>query len=102
MSPEIRARMVDENLTVEKLHTLMAEFEEHVEQGDYKELGWPKQAYAVSKFAVCFSREYFCCNIFQVTMLTRILAKQNPQVLINSLCPGWCRTGIKVFFETFW
>ena len=80
MSAERRQQIMDPALTIPQLDALMEEFVRDVDEGKYKERGWPKTAYGVSKAAV--------------TMLTRIQAREQKErsILINSCCPGWVRT----------
>jgi len=77
-SPAIRARFLDEALSVEGLIALLAEFEKGVSEGVHEAQGWPSSAYRVSKAAL--------------NALTRILARQSSRVRVNSVCPGWVKT----------
>lgn len=77
-SPAIKARFLDEALSVEGLLALVGEFEKGVAQGVHEAQGWPSSAYRVSKAAM--------------NALTRILARQSSRVRINSVCPGWVKT----------
>jgi carbonyl reductase 1 len=77
-SPALRARFLDGGLTVPALEDLVAEFEGAVKEQRHEREGWPSSAYRVSKAAL--------------NALTRILARDNPPLRINAVCPGWVRT----------
>ena len=59
-------------------------FIDSVRDDTYEEKGFPKTTYGVSKVAL--------------TTLTQVLARDpqyiNRNILINSCCPGWVRTGL--------
>jgi len=77
-SPAIKARFLDEALSVEGLVALVGEFAAGVRAGRHEADGWPSSAYRVSKAAL--------------NALTRILARQSARVHINAVCPGWVKT----------
>jgi len=79
-APALRKRFLDPELTIAKLDGLMRQYESDVEQGTWKERGWPEMhsAYRVSKMGV--------------TGLSSVLAKEYPKILINACCPGWVKT----------
>jgi NAD(P)-dependent dehydrogenase (short-subunit alcohol dehydrogenase family) len=77
-SPAIKARFLDEALSVEGLVALVGEFEASVKAGRHEAEGWPSSAYRVSKAAL--------------NALTRILARQSARLHVNSVCPGWVKT----------
>lgn len=77
-SPELKARFLDETLSVEGLVALVGEFEAAVVAGRHEREGWPSSAYRVSKAAL--------------NALTRILARQSARVHVNAICPGWVKT----------
>lgn len=71
------------DLNESELVDLVQQFVDRTKVGDHESRGWPSQAYAVSKLAL--------------NILTTIQARDNPydknrDLLINSCCPGWCRT----------
>eukprot|EP01113_Clastostelium_recurvatum_P025574 TRINITY_DN3077_c0_g1_i2.p1 TRINITY_DN3077_c0_g1~~TRINITY_DN3077_c0_g1_i2.p1 ORF type:complete len:295 (-),score=53.87 TRINITY_DN3077_c0_g1_i2:34-918(-) len=78
VKPDLREKFQSKSLTLEQLNDLMRKFENDVASGSYQEEGWPSSAYGVSKIGV--------------TALTRVLAKDNKDILINACCPGWVRT----------
>lgn len=77
-SPAIKARFLDEALSLEGLQSLVGEFERGVAQGTHEAAGWPSSAYRVSKAAL--------------NALTRILARRGARVRVNAVCPGWVQT----------
>ncbi|XP_028399747.1 carbonyl reductase [NADPH] 1-like [Dendronephthya gigantea] len=71
------------DITESELVGLIQQFVDATKAGDHESKGWPTQSYAVSKLAL--------------NILTTIQARDRPydkdtDVLINSCCPGWCRT----------
>lgn len=74
----VRDRFTDENLSVNELVNLVNSFLTDVENERHTEAGWPNTCYGFSKLSVI--------------ALTNILAKQEPSILINSCCPGYCDT----------
>jgi carbonyl reductase 1 len=80
MPKGLRAEFASPNLTRAGLLTLVESFVAAVENGRYREAGWPGSAYRVSKVAL---------NAF-----TRILAGELvPRAIkVNAVCPGWVRT----------
>jgi carbonyl reductase 1 len=81
-SSQIQACFRDANLTLENLDVLAAEYLSAVESETEYKTGWGHEgsAYAVSKA---------CVNA-----LTRILARQHTEVLVNCCDPGWVATDI--------
>jgi carbonyl reductase 1 len=77
-SSQLVARFLEPNLTIEQLNALLDEFVAHIAADTYEKNGWPKNTYAVSKIGM--------------SMLTRILARDHPELIINACCPGWVRT----------
>jgi len=74
-----RFRRAFTDLTLQQLDELVVEYETAFKNGTEKKSGWPvEKPYCISKAAV---------NAF-----TAILARQNPDYLINCCCPGWVNT----------
>jgi len=76
---KLRARLEDPSLTIDQLSQMILDYEKTVADGPDKEKdGWPHDsylpAYSVSKVAV--------------NVMTRILAKEHPDLLVNCCCPG--------------
>ncbi|XP_051137012.1 (+)-neomenthol dehydrogenase-like isoform X2 [Andrographis paniculata] len=71
-----------DNLTEEGIDEVLNEFLKDFKEGSDGAKGWPTYwgPYCVSKAAV--------------TAYTRLLAKKNPGMLINAVCPGWVRTDL--------
>jgi len=80
ISQNLRDQFMKDDLTIDKLDSLMEKFCKDVANGTYQQEGWNKSAYGVSKVGV--------------SMLTRILARDNKieGALINCCCPGWVKT----------
>jgi NAD(P)-dependent dehydrogenase (short-subunit alcohol dehydrogenase family) len=82
VSPELRARFSDPELTRAALIELTHAFVRAVRAGTHAADGWPSSAYRVSKMAL--------------NALTRILARElasDPRAIaVNAVCPGWVRT----------
>src|SRR5690606_26882206 len=77
MGAELRGRSARLE-TRAQLIELLEEFVEDVRAGRHAERGWPSNAYSVSKAGL---------NAF-----TRLFAREQPRLLVNSVCPGWVRT----------
>ncbi|HXK19789.1 MAG TPA: SDR family NAD(P)-dependent oxidoreductase [Polyangiaceae bacterium] len=77
-SPALKARFLDETLSVGGLIALADEFAAEVAAGQHEAHGWPSSAYRVSKASL--------------NALTRILARETTRLRINSVCPGWVKT----------
>ncbi|QCE02780.1 carbonyl reductase [Vigna unguiculata] len=71
-----------DNLTEEKMDEIVKKFLSDFKEGSLESKGWPRYigAYIVSKAAM--------------NGYTRILAKKNPSLCINSVCPGYVKTDI--------
>ena len=82
-STEKRAEFTNPSLTIDHLNELMNEFIVDVEAKTHSSKGWPGTTYGMSKLGVI--------------ALTKILARENPSMLINCCCPGYCATGMSSF-----
>lgn len=78
VSEELQARFSDETLTIDQLNALMEEFARDVQEGVHGEKGWSNSNYGISKLGVIAA--------------TRIWARQEDRVQVNSCCPGYCDT----------
>lgn len=74
----LRQRFQDPALDRDGLLRLLEEFERKVADGTHGRDGWPSSAYRVSKVGL--------------NALTRILARERPDLRVNAACPGWVRT----------
>mmetsp|Transcript_80146 Transcript_80146/g.248739 ORF Transcript_80146/g.248739 Transcript_80146/m.248739 type:complete len:339 (+) Transcript_80146:1227-2243(+) len=70
--------VTSERLTVPQLEALMREFVADAESGVHAERGWPNTCYGVSKMGI--------------VALTRVLAREEPRIMVNSVDPGFCAT----------
>ncbi|KAF3930851.1 hypothetical protein ABW19_dt0203239 [Dactylella cylindrospora] len=81
-STELSTQFRDKNLTFEQLDGLVNRFLTEHEAGINKE-DWPSEPWVPYKVSKVFD-----------TALTRIFARENPDILINSVCPGWVKTDL--------
>lgn len=65
-------------LTVPQLSQMMEQFVSDVEDDTHTDKGWPNTCYGVSKLGII--------------AMTRILAREHPEIMINSVDPGYCKT----------
>jgi len=77
-SAELKQKLLSPTLTKIELGQLLQQFISDVKNGVFQQNGWPSNSYAVSKVGV--------------NMLTRIMARDEKNVTINSVCPGWVKT----------
>ncbi|MCA9665952.1 MAG: SDR family NAD(P)-dependent oxidoreductase [Myxococcales bacterium] len=77
-SDEIAARFGNDDITRADVAALCDEFIAAVQAGEHARRGWPTSAYRVSKAAL--------------NALTRIIAREQPALRVNAVCPGWVRT----------
>ncbi|XP_065864694.1 (+)-neomenthol dehydrogenase-like [Euphorbia lathyris] len=72
----------DNNLIGERVDEVVNQFLKDFKDGLLETKGWPihTSAYIISKAAI--------------SAYTRILAKKYPSFLVNSVCPGFCKTDI--------
>jgi len=79
---QLRQRFDNPTLDRTELVELMRTFPRDVAAGLHEEIGWPSNAYSVSKVGL---------NAL-TRVLARELAKDNRGILVNAACPGWVRT----------
>ena len=77
-SKDLQERFSSPSLTTPQLNGLVDDFEASVHDGSHDRKGWSKSNYGLSKLAVI--------------AYTRILARENPDIAVNSCCPGYCKT----------
>jgi len=74
----LRNTFTSNSLTSNELSTLMSNFVTCVQSNTHIQAGWPSSCYGVSKLGII--------------ALTRVLAKQYPNIMSNSVDPGYCCT----------
>ena len=77
-SQDLANSFTSDELTVPQLNELVNKFISDVVDGKHTENGWPNTCYGVSKLGII--------------ALTRVLARENPDILVNSVDPGFCKT----------
>lgn len=77
-SPARVKQFTSESLQTTELDNLLKEFVSDAEQGVHGKRGWPNTAYGVSKLGII--------------AYTRILAREYPNMMVNSVDPGFCKT----------
>jgi len=77
-SMELKNKLLSPVLTKQEITQFVQEFIQGVKEDNFRDKGWPATAYGVSKMAT--------------NMLTRITARDEKNVTINCVCPGWVRT----------
>lgn len=77
-SQELVDKFTSDTLTIPALTEMMEHFVSDVQDGTHSGKGWPNTCYGVSKLGII--------------ALTRILARQHPDILCNSVDPGYCKT----------
>ena len=77
-TPEKLSFFTDEGLCVADLGSAMAQFVSDVENGIHAQNGWPNTCYGMSKLGII--------------ALTRLLSRDEPQIMVNSVDPGYCAT----------
>lgn len=84
LRPDLQAAFSDPGLDRAALLALADRFVAEVAAGTYRQSGWPKNAYSVSKVAMNAS----------VRLLARELASDARGIQVNAVCPGWVRTAM--------
>ena len=77
-SQALQDKVTSPDLTVEALEELMRAFVRDAEAGEHVANGWPNTCYGVSKLGLI--------------ALTRVLARDEPSIMVNAVDPGWCKT----------
>ena len=77
-SEQRKSLFTSPSLSVADLESLMHQFVDDVEGGVHSNNGWPNTCYGTSKLGVI--------------ALTKILARDEPGMMINACCPGYCAT----------
>ena len=77
-SQALQDKVTSPDLTVEALEELMRAFVRDAEAGEHVANGWPNTCYGVSKLGLI--------------ALTRVLARDEPSIMVNSADPGYCAT----------
>jgi carbonyl reductase 1 len=77
-SQEKRDMFTDPDLTTQKLEQHMNDFVKAVETGVYEQQGWARTCYGMSKLGLI--------------AFTKIMARDHPNLLVNSVDPGYCAT----------
>ncbi len=67
-----------DTLTMDELEGYMTQFISNVEDGVHVENGWPNTCYGASKVSII--------------AMTKILARDEPSMMVNSVDPGYCAT----------
>jgi len=78
LSPALQAKFASPSLTMSELQRLVATFERDVAAGRHQQQGWGNSNYGFSKLALIAA--------------TKVWARENPGMLINACCPGYCDT----------
>eukprot|EP01034_Spumella_vulgaris_P030089 gene30089-37249_t len=77
-SKDLLDKVTSETLTLNELEQLASDFVTAVEDGTHAEKGFPNSNYGFSKLILIAA--------------TKIYARQEPRILINACCPGYCDT----------
>jgi len=77
-SDGLRKKITSPTLTIQELNKLVDKYETDVKEGTHATSGWGNSNYGLSKLAVIAA--------------TKVWARENPTVCINSCCPGYRRT----------
>ena len=77
-SEERVAAFTSTDLQLTRLEEMMRTFVHDVEAGVHTQEGWPNTCYGMSKLGII--------------ALTRMLAREEPEIMVNSVDPGYCAT----------
>ena len=77
-SEQLAKTFTSDDLQLPQLESLMQEFVKDVESGIHTTKGWPNTCYGMSKLGII--------------AMTRILAREYPSIMVNSVDPGYCAT----------
>jgi len=78
LSKPLQDKILSNDLTVDQLSALMDQFVSEASSGSHNQKGWINTAYGVSKIGM--------------TTLSRLMARDHPELIINACSPGWVRT----------
>ena len=78
VAPPWQERFADERATLASVKECVGAFARAVAAGTHRQDGWGNSNYGLSKLAVIAA--------------TRVFARENPGVLVNACCPGYCDT----------
>jgi NAD(P)-dependent dehydrogenase (short-subunit alcohol dehydrogenase family) len=84
LGADLRREVMDRTLDRPRLIAFTDRFIEAVAEGAHAALGWPSNAYRVSKVAM---------NAY-TRILARELSADPRKILVNAACPGWVRTAM--------
>ena len=77
-SKERQAEFQSDDLTIDTLESYMSDFVRDAQDGNHTSKGWPNTGYGVSKVGVI--------------AMTKVIARENPEFMVNSVDPGYCAT----------
>lgn len=77
-SEKRKAMFTSSLLKVHELESLMHQFVSDVQRGVHSNNGWPNTCYGTSKLGLI--------------ALTKVLAREEPSIMVNACCPGYCDT----------
>lgn len=77
-SEQRREAFSSDSLKLHDLEEYMRDFVRAAQEGTHQKEGWPNTGYGVSKVGII--------------SMTKILARQHPKFMVNSVDPGYCRT----------
>eukprot|EP00747_Dinoflagellata_sp_TGD_P171871 gnl/TRDRNA2_/TRDRNA2_206950_c0_seq1.p2 gnl/TRDRNA2_/TRDRNA2_206950_c0~~gnl/TRDRNA2_/TRDRNA2_206950_c0_seq1.p2 ORF type:complete len:128 (+),score=28.28 gnl/TRDRNA2_/TRDRNA2_206950_c0_seq1:526-909(+) len=78
LAPAMQGKFAAPSLTMPELRSLVGKFERDVAAGKHQAQGWGNSNYGFSKLALIAA--------------TKVWARENPGMLVNACCPGYCDT----------